>query len=51
MIWFGLVWFYGILAIVGYLLIIYLKMFDLVGFYGRSTIIGYLQPIHFYTYI
>ena len=54
---FGLVGFYGISTIVGYLmpdrLYIYIKYIwlGLVGFYGISTIIGYLIPNSFYTYI
>ena len=56
-IWFGLVGFYGISTIVGYLmpkssLYIYIRYiwFGLVGFYGISTIVGYLMPNPFYTY-
>ena len=55
----GLVWFYGISTIVGYLmpnppnLYIYIKYiwFGLVGFYGISTIVGYLMSNPLYTYI
>ena len=49
--------FYGISAIVGYLmpisLYIYIKYigFVLVGFYGISAIVGYLMPNPLYTYI
>ena len=55
---FGLICFYGISTIVGYLmpnvfLYIYFKYigFSLVGFYGISTIVGYLMPNPLYTYI
>ena len=55
-IWFGLVGFYGISTIVGYLmpnssLYRYIKYvwFGLVGFYGISTIVGYLMPNPLYT--
>ena len=48
-IWFGLVGFYGISTIVGYLMLkaflyIYTKIiwFGLLGFYGIPTIVGYL---------
>ena len=57
MIWFGLVWIYGISTIAGYLmpnpLYTYIKYigFDLVWFYGISTIVGYLMPNPLYTYI
>ena len=54
----GLVGFYGISTIVGYLmsnpLYTYkLNIYDLVGlgFYGISTIVGYLMPNTLYTYI
>ena len=51
----GLVWFYGISTIIGYLmpnsLYTYtLNIYDLVGFYGISTIIGYLMPNPLDTY-
>ena len=56
-IWFGLVGFYGISTIEGYLMpnpfytyILNIR-FGLVGFYGISTIVGYLMPNPFYTYI
>ena len=57
-IWFGLVGFYDISTIVGYLMAnpIYtyiLNIYDsfgLVGFYGISTIVGYLMPNPLYTY-
>ena len=56
---FGLVGFYGISTIVGYLMptplytYIYIKYigFGLVGFYGISTIVDYSMPNPFYTYI
>ena len=55
---FGLVGFYGISTIVGYLMpnhliYIYIKYieFGLVGFYGISTFVGYLMPNPLYTYI
>ena len=54
---FGLVGFYGISTIVGYLmpnlLYTYLlnTLFGLVGFYGISTIVDYLMPNSLYTYI
>ena len=56
---FGLVRFYGISIIAGYLMpnplyiYIYIKniRFGLVGFYGISTIVGYLMPNPLYTYI
>ena len=55
---FGLVWFYGISTIVGYLMPIlfvhiYIKYiwFGLVGFYGISILVGYLMPNPLYTYI
>ena len=63
LVWFGLVWFYGISTIVGYLmpnpiytyiLNIYdfgLVWFGLDWFYGISTIVGYLMPNPIYTYI
>ena len=55
---FGLVWFYGISKIVGYLMpkpvstYIYIRYiwFGLVWFYGISTLIGYLIPKHVSTY-
>ncbi len=53
---FGLVGFYGISTIVGYLmpnpLYTYIKYiwFGLVGFYGISTIVGYLMPNSLYIY-
>ena len=54
----GLVGFYGISTIVGYLMpnplyTVYIKYigFGLVGFYGISTIVGYLMPNPLYTYI
>ena len=55
-IWFGLVGFYGISTIVGYLMpnplyTYILNIYDLVGFYGISTIVGYLMPNPLYTYI
>ena len=62
---FGLVGFYGISTIIGYLMpnplyihtyiyiYIYIKYigFGLVGFYGISTIVGYLIPNPLYIYI
>ena len=55
---FGLVWFYGISTLVGYLMpnplySIYIKYigFGLVWFYGISTLVGYLMPNPLYTYI
>ena len=55
---FGLIGFYYISTIVGYLmpnpfLCIYIKYigFGLVGFYGISTIVDYLMPNPLYTYI
>ena len=57
---FGLVGFYGISTIVGYLITnpiyiyiyIYIYIwFGLVGFYGISTIVGYSMPNPLYTYI
>ena len=56
---FGLVGFYGILTIGGYLklnplyIYIYIKYtgFGLVGFYDISTILSYLMPNPLYTYI
>ena len=58
---FGLVGFYGISPIVGYLMpnplyTYILNIYDLVGlgwvgFYGISTIVGYLMPNPLYTYI
>ena len=55
---FGLVGFYGISTIVGYLmpkssLYIYIKYigFVLVGFYGISTIVVYLMPNPLHRYI
>ena len=60
---FGLIGFYGISTIVGYLMLnhlyththiyIYIKYiwFSLIGFYGISTIVGYLMPNPLYTYI
>ena len=57
-IWFGLVGFYGISTIAGYLMpnplyTYILNIYDLVffGFYGISTIVGYLMPNPLYTYI
>ena len=52
----GLVGFYGISTIVGYLMTnpfytYILNIYDLVGFYGVSTIIDHLMPNPFYTYI
>ena len=51
---FGLVGFYGISTIVGYLmpnpLYTYIR-FGLVEFYGISTIVCYLMPNPLYTYI
>ena len=54
MIWFGLVWFYDLSTIVGYLMPdpilsiyiywIYMIWFGLVWFYDLSTIVGYLMP-------
>ena len=57
--WFGLVRFYGISTIVGYLMPnplytdIYIKYiwFGWVGVNGISTIVGYLKPNPLYTYI
>ena len=59
MIWFGLVWFYGISTVLGYLMpnLLYtyilniydLVRFGLVWFYGISTIVGYLMPNQVYT--
>ena len=53
-IWFGLVGYYGISTIVGYLmpnpLYTYI-WFGWVGFYGISTIVGYLMPNPLSTYI
>ena len=57
MIWFGLVWFYGISTILSYLmpnpLYTYIKNigFGLVEFYGISTIVDYLMPNPLYKYI
>ena len=57
LVWFGLVWFYGISTIVGHLmpnpLHIYMEYigFGLVGVYGISTIVGHLMPNPLYTYI
>ncbi len=54
-IWFGLVWFYGISTIVGYLmpnpLYIYIKYiwFGLFFFYGISTLLCYIMPNLLYT--
>ena len=54
---FGLVGFYAISTIVGYLmpnpLYIYIKYiwFGLVGFYAILTIVGYLMPNPLYIYI
>ena len=50
----GLVWFYGISAIVVYLMpnLVYIYIyiwFGLVGFYGISTVVGYLMPNPLYT--
>ena len=55
-IWFGLVWFDGISATVGYLMpnpvyTYILNIYDLVWFYGISNIVGYLMPNPVYTYI
>ena len=59
-IWFGLVGFYGISTIVGYLMLNPVHTYILnihnlvwVGFYGISTIVGYLMPnpVHIYIYI
>ena len=55
-IWFGLVGFYGISTIIGYLMpnplyTYILNTFGLVWFYGISTIVGYLIPNPLYTYI
>ena len=57
----GLVWFYSISTIVGYLIpnpfysyilnIYDLVWFGLVWFYGISTIVGYLMPNPFYSNI
>ena len=52
----GLVWFYGISTIIGYLMLnpVYtyiLNIYDLVWFYGISIIVGYLMPNPLYTYI
>ena len=56
--WFGLVWFYGISTIVGYLMpnpfyTYILDRYDLVKvwFYCISNIVGYLMPNPLYTYI
>ena len=56
--WFGLVGFYGISAIVGYLLLNlflykYIKCiwYGVLGFYDILTIVGYLMPNPVYTYI
>ena len=51
-----LVWFYGISAIIGYLMpnpvyAYILNIFGLVGFYSISTIVGYLMPNPVYTCI
>ena len=57
MIWFGLVGFYGISTIGGYLMpnpfYAYIKYirFGWVGFYGISTLLGYLMLNPFNTYI
>ena len=53
---FGLVGFYGISTIVGYLMpnplyTYILNIYGLVGFYGISTIVSYLMPNPLYTYI
>ena len=53
---FGLVGFYGISTIVGYLMpnplyTYILNKYDLVWFYGISTIVGYLMPNPLYTYV
>ena len=54
---FGLVGFYGISTIVGYLMpnlfFINIKYiwFGLVGFYGISTIVGHLMPDPFFSYL
>ena len=53
---FGVVWFYGISTIVGYLMPNPLHTYifnieDLVWFYGISIIVGYLMPNPLYTYI
>ena len=53
----GLVLFYGISTIVGYLMPdpLYINIlniwFGLVVFYGISTIVGYLMPNPIYTYV
>ena len=52
----ALVWFYGILTIVGYLIpnplyTYILNIYGLVWFYGILTIVGYLIPNPLYTYI
>ena len=55
---FGLVRFYGISTIIGYLMpnplytyILKYILFGFVGFYGISTIVDYLKPNSLYTYI
>ena len=55
-IWFGLVWFYSISTVVGYLMpnsfyAYILNIYDLVWFCGTSTVVGYLMPNTLYTYI
>ena len=55
-IWFGLVGFYRISTIVGYLMLnpvftSILDIYDLVGFYGISTIVGYLMQNPVFTSI
>ena len=52
----GLIWFYGISSIVGYLvpnpLYRYIfNIYDLVWFYGISSIVGYLMSNPLYRYI
>ena len=54
-IWFGLIGFYGISTIVGYLMLnpLYdyiLNIYGLVGFHGISTIVAYSIPNPLYTY-
>ena len=52
-VWFGLIWFYSISTIVGYLMpnplyTYILDIYDLVWFYSISTIVGYLTPNPFF---
>ena len=51
----GLIWFYGISTIVGYLMpnplyTYILNIYDLVWFGGISTIVGYLMPNPVYSF-